>query len=263
MQKIVSAEDLADLRRAGMQRNFSPEEIPANISTAYAIASKMLTILSRPIAAWKLGATTAGTRKAFSTEKIYFGALTYDEIWVADQADAFRPPPIFSGEAEIAFRLATDIETGVGTTILASDKPEDIFDAWAPAIEAPYSCVGNLPGIGLNALLMDRCAAGALYLGAPRSDICDPQIEAELEILIDDEPAARGIAGKSLLMSPIEAALEFINISAEWDVSLVRGQWISTGGITPCIEIPRDSRRLSLRLGGEEVFTVKFELVQE
>lgn len=248
------AEKLIALRRAKMRRPFELDEFPANVEEAYRVAARTLALDGRRIAAWKLGATTAGTRNAFATDTVYFGAITEAEIWVSGECSSHLPPPVFRAEAEIAFRLAIDIEAADATAVMLELAPAAIFDAWAPALEAPYSCIENIPEVGLTALLADRCAAGALFLATPRADIADPAIDQQIAIAIDGEIAAAGSASTSLLMSPMAAALEFLSIAPTQGAVLSKGQWVSTGGITPCIELPVDGRVIELQLGGRSVF---------
>jgi 2-keto-4-pentenoate hydratase len=252
MSDVIRPKELIYLRRHGMRRRLAPPELPAGITAAYDLAAATIGLLGAPIAAWKLGATTAGTRRIFATEEFYFGALFADEVWSAGGDTAPPAPPQLQGEAEIAVRLAVDIAAEDSATALDSGA-EALFDAWTPAIEAPYSAIENIAESGLRALLLDRCAAGGLYLGIPRPDIFDSAIGKTIEILADGVSIGRGAAGTSLLMPPLEAALGFLRVAAAQGVSVRRGQWISTGGITPCVPLPF-GRPIQLVFGGETVF---------
>lgn len=76
-----------------------------------------------------------------------------------------------------------------------------------------------------------------------------------LEILADGVVVAEGAAPASLLMTPQEAARRFLQVAADHGVSVRRGQWISTGGITPCVPLPL-ATPIQLTLGAEPVFTL-------
>jgi len=252
----VTPEDLIALRAGRARRVFDAAELPADVGAAYALAGQTVAQAGRPVAAWKLGATTAGTRATFKTDTIYFGALFAEELWVAGTSPALVPPPVFRAEAEIAFRLALDIAPEEAEHRAAHAPSDVLFDVWTPALEAPYSCIVNIPEAGLAALLSDRCAAGALFLGPPRTDVRDAAIDSEITILIGGAVAASATAPKALLMSPIEAARGFIAEAGRQGVVLARGQWISTGGITPCIDLPSDGTPVGLEFGGAQVFTL-------
>jgi 2-keto-4-pentenoate hydratase len=250
MNESIRPKELISLRAHGRSRSFTASELPPSVAAAYDVAAATLGLLGAQAAGWKLGATTAATRRTFATAEIYYGALLADEIWCAPQATPPPAPPSLRGEAEIALRMAVDIHCE-GIDVLRSPATE-LFDAWAPAIEAPYSCVENIVDVGLRALLMDRCAAGALYLGEARADVTDGAFEQALEIVVDGAGVAHGAARTSLLMTPIEAARGFLHIAAAQGVSIRRGQWISTGGITPCVGLPF-GKTIQLTLGGEQV----------
>jgi 2-keto-4-pentenoate hydratase len=252
----VTTEGLLALRAARARRIFAPDELPTNITAAYALAGETMVLAGQPTAAWKLGATTAVTRATFCTDAIYFGALYDGEVWMAGESTAHMPPPMFRAEAEIAFRLAVDIAPYDAGHMAANAPSEALFNAWTPALEAPYSCIANIPDAGLAALLADRCAAGALFLGAPRADVRDPAIDSELSILVGGTAAAAGRVPTALLMSSIEAARGFIFEAGRQGTALSQGQWISTGGITPCIDLPTDGTAITLALAGKEVFTL-------
>lgn len=256
MNRCVKPEDILALRAARSRRVFASEELPPGADSAYDLAARTVSLAGKPVAAWKLGATTAGTRATFNTQTIYFGALHPDEVWIAGESPAHVPPPVFRAEAEIAFRLALDIAPDEAAHLAKTVSPEELFDAWAPALEAPYSCVMNIPAAGLTALLSDRCAAGALFLGPRRDNVLDPAINNVIAILIDSAEVAAAAAPEALLMPPIKAALGFLVEAGRHGAAPTRGQWISTGGITPCIDLPVDGHAISLAFGGKTVFTL-------
>jgi 2-keto-4-pentenoate hydratase len=251
---MIRPEELIALRAGGQSRSFAASELPSSVAVAYDVAAATLGLLGSDPAGWKLGATTAATRRIFATDEVYYGALLADEIWDSTLATEPPVPPVLRGEAEIALRLAVDIRYDQSEAALESSAME-LFDAWAPAIEAPYSCVREIAELGLRALLMDRCAAGALYLGEPRSNVEDPAMEQAIEITVDGVSVAEGAAHASLLMTPREAARRFLRVAAEQGVSVRRGQWISTGGITACVMLPL-GKPIQLSLGGKQIFNL-------
>lgn len=255
---MTLAAELVALRRAGKRRDFMQAELPADLGGSYRTAMGGVSLTGRPVAAWKLGASSAGTRLVFGTDEIYFGPLVDAEVWRASASPAHRPPPVFRAEAEIAFRLAADLPPGSAR----SSDPSDHFDAWAPALEAPYSAVENLPQAGLRALLADRCAAGALFLGRERPNIFDSDIDSELAICAGGEVLAASRARDGLVMAPLAAAMAFLDQAKVHGVPLKRGQWVATGGITSCVDLPLDGRAITLRLNGDIEFTLDLDLAE-
>jgi 2-keto-4-pentenoate hydratase len=253
MGHVVTARELIALRRTCRRRTFSASEVPESAASAYETAAAVLGLLGEPTAAWKLGATNAKTREVFGTDEVYFGGLAASEVWHADVPTTAPCLPVFKAEAEIALRLAHDIPNDPGRSLdeVLPDRP---FDAWAPSLEAPYSCVENLPDAGLAALLMDRCAAGALFLGSPRGDVDDDAMNDRIEILAAGITVAAADTS-ALLMSPAEAALAFLTIARTAGFALRKGQWIATGGLTACVPLPH-GEPVELRFAGKSVFSV-------
>jgi 2-keto-4-pentenoate hydratase len=247
----VSAKDLIALRTVDRRQAFETDQLPSSLSAAYRLAAEAVGLAGRPVAAWKLGGATASTRQTFGTRDVYFGPLTDDEIWSAESGDALPVLPIFQAEAEIALRLGRDLSLKDGHDRLS----EDVFDAWAPALECPYSCVENLPQAGLAALVMDRCAAGALIVGEPGRDLASPRMQEALTIEVEGRTVAEGDLS-TLLMSPFDAALRFATVALKQGFTLAAGQWISTGGLSPCVRLPHD-RIVQLKLGGASVLRVR------
>ena len=250
------ASDLFNLRQsrisvpaAGVAR------LPSNAAAAYRVAFELAALQGCSIGAWKLGATTEGTRAAFATEEIYFGAILDNEIFSGTVLDLTRQGairlPRYCGEAEIALRIACDLSADEAAHLTDT---AGLFDAYAPAVECPWSVVSDLPDAGLTALLMDRCASGALFLAAPRS--LDEKINTgTLAVKVDGREVAVGRAETALLMLPRDAALRAVQIIGATGHGLAAGQWISTGGITPCTEFSHDAA-VDLIFDGALVLTI-------
>ena len=233
MTKMPDLETLLALRQARKSIAFEP--LPTNrddMARAYALSLALAEAEGGNVAAWKLGGSTAATRAAFETSEVYFGPVLHSEILDRPTALDIVLSPL-RGEAEIALRLKRDLPPRDARDAAAED---DLFDIFAPVIECPWSVVENLPHARLPALLMDRCAAGLLLVG--EATPADPgSMDGLLRIVTDGTPVAEGRASVSLVMSPMAAAVEAIRLLGSMDVALKAGQWISTGGITPCIDL--------------------------
>lgn len=255
MTKALVSSLLA-LRQAGISiASADIAHLPANAIAAYRIAFGLATLQGSPIGAWKLGATTAETKAAFLTDEIYFGAVLESEIFFGAAMDqptqgAIRLPR-YRGEAEVALRIARHLtaDEAVHLTGVAG-----LFNAYAPALECPWSVISDLPDAGLTALLMDRCASGALFLAAPRS-LGELAYTGLFEVKVNGRKLAEGRAQTALLMHPQDAAFRAVQLIGASGHGLKAGQWISTGGITPCTEFPHDAA-IELFFDGSSVLTV-------
>lgn len=243
------ATQLNEHRSHRMRTAFADLGLNITKQRAYEIARESVDILGREVTAWKLGGTTAFTRALFQTDGVYFGPLVEGEIFTVASDTPLPDLPVLAGEAEIVLRLS---ETGATAPPDAKLKPTEAFESWAVGVEFPYSCFQDLPEAGLGALLADRCAAGALVLGPELAGV--PPMHFSIAIALSDGREAKG-GDDSLLMSPVEAALEFRRLALEAGFKLHPGQWISTGGATACMPI-NSARQLQLRFDGETMFTL-------
>jgi 2-keto-4-pentenoate hydratase len=171
-------------------------------------------------AAWKLGGTTEFTRRLFAVDDVYFGALHQAEI--APPGGTVPPHPLaeLKGEVEVALRIAQDTLS---------------FDAWCIALEMPASPITNLAEVGVKALIADRCAAGCLVL-APARPLADLGTEPDFPVWV--EHAGKTLCEghtKNLLLSPVAAAQRFLELARAHGFVVRPGQWVSTGGLTPCV----------------------------
>lgn len=233
MTRPALTDRLLALRLARRSQPFTHDPaLPGDSAAAYGVAGALLQREGGAVAAWKLGATTAATRAAFTTNTIYFGPLQAAEVHQGDLHSGAGPClPILRGEAEIALRMARDL---TATQAAGLKDLTGLFDAFAPALECPWSVVSDLPVAGLEALLMDRCAAGLLVLGSIRAR-GPKETSGILEIVQEGAVLARSSAAEGLLMSPEAAALAALREIGGAGFDVTAGQWISTGGVTPCV----------------------------
>lgn len=171
-------------------------------------------------AAWKLGGTTEKTRELFSVDRLYFGALHEKEL--VRPGDRVPPHPLcqLQGEVEVAIRIGADDES---------------FDAWCIALEMPASPVANLLEAGVKALVADRCAAGCLVLSEARPiGTLGPRIELHVEQ--NGETVSEGHSD-NLVDPPLVCATTFLHTAREHGFRPRAGQWIATGGLTPCVPL--------------------------
>lgn len=233
----------------------SPEEIPATVGDAYAAVLEQTLGQGFSAAGWKLGGTTLTTRRAFAVQKPYFGVLHQTEILTAPLVAPGLPLVELKGEAEVALRLSQDcgriITQGEGA--VRSAAAEQLFDAWCWSLEMPSSPILNLMELGIRALLADRCAAGALILGAP--SVFDPQGWGgrKLTLLQDGEAISEGSV-EALIETPQDSARQFLLEAQGEGYSPAAGQWIATGGLTPCVPM-KERARIALLADGDPVLT--------
>jgi len=235
----------------------TPACLPADLNDAYRRVRDATKHDAAFGAAWKLGGTTPTTRAAFAVDRVYFGCLHPDEILHEPRTASLGHLCEVKGEVEIALRLSARAD-GITPNDLRALRAADVsaqralFDAWCIALEMPASAILNLPEAGVNALIADRCAVGCLILGAERPLSADAW-QHKLPIVLEQDGVAiaRGDV-TNLVASPLECAIDFCLEALAHDFTIRAGQWISTGGLTPCTALAC-GHRITVRHGDAAV----------
>lgn len=213
------------------------EQVPADLDEAYRLLFDAVRGDEHFGAAWKLGGTTAVTRRIFKVEKLYFGPLHASEILVSPPVAPGRRLHEVKGEAEIALRIAPTAAAVIaaGEAAIAAAPAGALFDAWSVALELPSSPITNLVDAGVNALVADRCASGSLVLGpATAYDGSHDWSGGKLRTEQDGVTIAEG-GLEALVAAPDVCGRDFLIEAVRHGFTPKPGQWISTGGITPCV----------------------------
>ena len=173
------------------------------------------------IGAWKLGGTTPLTQQIFNVSDLYFGPIYETEVFEAGSTLTL-PLTECKVELEIACRIG-----------------EDGIDAWTICAEMPSSGIKDLPDRGVTALVADRCAAGALILGPPHpvNTIGDAP-KSGVDLVSNGAVLTTG-GTDGLTDAPLNIANAFLTKARDLGFEPRRGQWIATGGMTPCVEVDR------------------------
>lgn len=221
----------------------NPDAVPADLNEAYGLVRDEVGEGRGFGAAWKLGGTTPTTRRIFRVEALYFGPLNESEILVEPTRAPGRPLAEIKGEAEIALRIAPSAAERLrsGPDAVRAAPLSDLFDTWCVALEMPASPIANLVDAGVAALVADRCAAGALLLGPVHAyGATTDWTGARLRIEQDGAVIAEG--GSDSLVDPADiCARDFLVEALRHGFRPAPGQWISTGGLTPCVGFRRDA----------------------
>ena len=213
--------------------------VPDSLDEAYALIKTKYANRDGFGDGWKLGGTTVATRQAFGVDDLYFGMLHTSEILSNPKAAPGQQLFEIKGEAELALRCSPKVANLTNGTQTDHDAliSRGLFDAWCVALEMPSSPILNLVEAGVNALVADRCAAGCLILSTPKP-YEDKHVwnNSELTILQNDKVIAVGNTDK-LLAPANELAAVFIRKALHYGFTIKPGQWIATGGLTPCVPL--------------------------
>tara|TARA_B100001093_G_scaffold495319_1_gene539679 strand:+ start:1255 stop:2031 length:777 start_codon:yes stop_codon:yes gene_type:complete len=212
-------------------------QIPETLTDAYELVRKEILIDSGFVACWKLGGTNYVTQDKFNTNQLYFGPMHSKEIFINPREAPKYKMFELKGELEIAFRISDKAINFNEKKSLKGIKLSELFDYWCIAYELPSSPILNLDQLGLKALILDRCASGAIVL-SPMMTYYENMDwgNVKLTLKVNHKKIANANID-SLIKRPDEIAREFIELSTGLGFKLKEKQWISTGGLTECMNL--------------------------
>lgn len=211
---------------------------PSTLMQAYEIQKRNSLELG-VVLGWKLGATTLNTQKLFSTQEMCYGAIYQPGVLPAGE-DLILPEKINHpvGEIEVCFRLSDRVKD-MAEFDFQNRSIHAFIETVVPSIELPWSSL-PLPDAGLEVLVADSCASGALIVGS------ELQWQEEVEKLLagpvilrdEHETLAKGVV-ENILDGPLMALTNFLKLSQQHNLALIPGQLVATGGCTSCVKLPR------------------------
>jgi len=231
-----------------------PVLIPDSLDEAYLVQDELAKLLGWKVGGWKLGGTNRGTRQKFGCCAAYCGPIDSRRIIFSQNADFFEwtlPGPI-RAEAELSFRLSSKIKSINELTSI-----EDVLkyvDACASSIEFPYCTLPDLEEAGLVGLVADLCGSGYLVIGRSTAiDGFNPKHPRSVRLRQNDNLSLGQTS--NIIGSPVQALFEFFNLAIDHNLNLEPGQWIATGGCTPCVDFLSGSR-ITVEFSGMEEFEI-------
>jgi 2-keto-4-pentenoate hydratase len=217
------------------ERHLSAAEVPATLDLAYGAMADFTRADPDQWGGWKLGGSNHASRAAFGVDRLYYGALARSEILTSPALAPGFALHELKGEVEIALRISAD---GTG------------YDAWCIALEMPSSPLQGLPGLGVAALVADRCAAGALLLGPIRHGRLPDLAAAQLVQRVNGTVLCEARPAENLTAPPESLLAEFIALARAHAAPVAAGHWVATGGVTVCLPYaPGD--RVEVALDGD------------
>lgn len=201
-----------------------PDTVLADVPGAYRVQRAAVAALARPVAGWKLGATTGAVQTLLRLQAPFSAPLVASACHPSG-AKLELLPGTRGVEVELAFRMARDLPARQ-----QGYPPDDIVPAIAslhPALEivgtreqrAALDGRHAIADFGLNVAFVH----GAAIAGWRELDLAS----IAARCLLDGAEAARGTADL-VLGSPL-LALAWLTRQG---VALRAGDWISTGSIT-------------------------------
>lgn len=205
-------------------------DLPTTLNTAYNL--QHLQIENLDIGAWKLGGTTSFTRELFGVDTAYYGPIDAASTFVDVQTIPIDPKiKIAKGEAEVAFTLSSKI---ADLESYDSNEVNQYISHVSPSIELPWTLL-DLPKDGVNALVADCCASGALIVGKPIqwNEALTHKLKGKVQVSEGIDLVTEGNV-ENIIDGPLFALNEFLSLAQKHKLPLKPGQLVATGGCTSC-----------------------------
>jgi 2-keto-4-pentenoate hydratase len=233
---------------------YSGKYLPRDIDEAYEIQEQVIARIGNKVGGWKLGGTNSTTKKIFKCSQPYWGPIFSDKIFDARELIVLLEEFEIKGEIEVVFRLSEEIDLLDENTIL-TDVTRYV-DKVAPGVELPNSCFSDILDGGIELLIADLCGSGALVTGdfikiGEYSDSCALKASMSQHNKIIAEGNTNNI-----LPSTIGALTDFLYLANKYGIHLEKGQYISTGGCTNCVNLEINDE-VQVHIDGFEDFRFK------
>lgn len=226
-----------------------------NEDIAYKLANdSLIPFRSNSFSAWKLGGATLANRKYFNIDHIFWGELTHKQVKEFNQKCDFQLKSL-KAEGEISLKINVNLSTDF-FKFIDHISDNDLFESFCYCIEMPDCGIDDL-NHNIYALLSDRCASGALILGDwININLFNNNNIYTFKILDKDSQQILAFGNSDILLSsPISLARTFIKNSIKKGFIVKPGDIISTGGITPCINLSCNKNYV-LVVNNQKIFSI-------
>lgn len=228
-----TAAALANARKAATGIATYPGDVPRDLAHAYDVQDRIITLMAKPIAGWKVGRINGAEAESFGINRLA-GPIFSDFVFAAQPNEVAQVPVYAEGfiaaEAEFMLRIGT-----------APDPAQSHFSLEEAAAHIDQICVGiemaSSPFSGINdhgaaVTASDLGNSKALVIGAPIAATEWPEY-ADWPVRLSVDGVQRGQASASGLPDgPMGAVRFLLEHLAARKIALHSGQWVSTGAIT-------------------------------
>lgn len=223
-----------DARRTASGLADYPGDLPERLDAAYAIQDRAIAAWGKPVVGWKVGRILPPLSERFGTDRLA-GPIFLSQDGSAGPDGQGPQMPVFdegfaAGEAEFLLRVARTPPEGKSSFTL--DEASDLIDAVHVGIEVASSPLGAINRIGPIAVISDFGNNNGLVVGPAIPDWRSSGFEEwDVTTRIDGIEVGTGRAS-SFPDGAIGAARFLFELMAQRGITLLPGQWISSGAVT-------------------------------
>lgn len=191
------------------------------------------------VQAWKLGGSNYQSRTLLGVNQILFGPLYENEVHF--ELEEVSDLDGHCVELEVAIR-----ET----------KPGE-FD-WALSLEFPNPNNQVQDVIDIGDMVRNRCDAGSIWVSeALKAGSVSNLRDMNIRFRVGDSDWLTPDFS-SLIQDPTKLYKEFKKLAKSYGLKINPQQWVSTGGLTPCVGIEKASE-LVIETGGKTFAQIKLK----
>lgn len=227
-----------------------------DLGAAYAVQQELVArrvARGASVVGRKIGLTSEAVQRQLGVDQPDFGVLLDDMAYTSGDtvpADAVLQP---RAEAEIAFVLRTDLDTG-------SLDVSQVRDSIAYAVAAIEICGSRIADwdIRFSDTVADNASSGAFVLGSQRSslDTFDPA-DATMTMTVDGMEVSSG-NGRACMGDPLAAVSWLARTARDLGEPLRAGQVVLSGALGPMFPVaPGATVRAVVEPIGEVTFTLE------
>jgi 2-keto-4-pentenoate hydratase len=243
----ISAELLARALNEGTQVTELPGAgRPADLAQGYDVQDRVAAISKDRPAGWKLGLGSTNAMRGANLTRPVIGRVFASRL--KRNGETVRLPysrPILV-EIEIAVVLSRDISP--------SDRvaPRDCFETAHIVSELVQSRFVDRRVVGLPSFVGDSVGFAALVVGHPVDVGRLPEIVNSIVVSLDGKEASRAATGDDAI-DPLEMLEHLMAHARERDITLRKGEVVTTGTLTRPFDIVAANGMVSVRAAGIEL----------
>ncbi|MFT4090472.1 MAG: 2-keto-4-pentenoate hydratase [Asticcacaulis sp.] len=228
IDKIASS--FVTARREARALEGYPGDVPAHLSTSYAIQEEAIQLWKRPVIGWKIGRLAPAYQPVHQTERL--AGPIFDTLFKPSEGEV--AVPVFEGgfaavEAEYVFRVGHDADPE--KTEYSEAEAHQLIDALFAGVEMAGSPLATINALGPTVVVSDFGNNFGLILGPelpfdPKS-VADMQAETHIDAQSVGKGGLHAMPG-----GPLAAIGWLAGHLAQRGRPLKKGQLISSGATT-------------------------------
>jgi 2-keto-4-pentenoate hydratase len=213
---------------AGVIEGLSEACRPTTRAEGYAVQSAWLALAGRPVAGWKIAATSLAGQAHIGVDGPLAGPILADRVHPSGSAVSLAGNRMRLAEVEFAFRIARSLPPRAAPYQAA--EVIDAVDALLPSIELPDSRFVEVARAGAPQLIADCACAWRFVPGIPADDSWR-SLDLSTQTATADVGGRYGRegVGSNVLGDPRTALTWLVNELSAHGRTLEAGQFVTTG----------------------------------